>query len=150
TLWEERTGTSVHDAPAVADGVVVFATGDGVVRARDAATGAPLWTVNLAAGQDAMVGWLYAAPTISDGFVYIGTQDDLAAIDLMTGEIQWSLEPAPQNQGTSPYSAVAVAGGMGVGAFGRGHDGLLGFDATDGQQRWRIMPPLSTMVNVSP
>ena len=147
--WEVRTGAAVRNSPAVADGVCVFGASDGVVHAVGAQTGSPLWTVDLGAGVREMSSFLYAAPTIADGVVYVGIQRRYVALDLMTGETIWSSDPGSPVWAVT-YSAAAIGGGVGVSLVGRGKEGVFGFDAASGAELWRILAPISTAVNASP
>jgi outer membrane protein assembly factor BamB len=149
-LWERRTGWSVHNAPAVADGIVVFGSAEGVVHAVDAATGAAIWSLDLGEGLSEMVSWLYAAPTIADGIVYIGVQRRFAAVDLGTGTILWEVDPSPTGAWLGSFSSAAVGAGIVMATFSRGGDGVVAWDAYDGEELWRLPPPHSLAVNASP
>ncbi len=149
TLWERRTGVSVHGAPAVDQGIVVFASADGVVHAADAATGAPIWDADLAIHVADLSSWLYAAPTIANGAVYIGIQRNFTALDLQSGAPLWTVDP-DQKVWAVTLASAAVGNGVGVAVIGRGNDGVFGWDPRDGHETWRIPPPLSTAINASP
>jgi outer membrane protein assembly factor BamB len=148
-LWERRTGVSVHGAPAVAQGIVVFASADGVVHAADAATGAPLWDTDLAIHVSDLNAWLYAAPTIAGDAVYIGIERNFAALDLTSGAPLWTVDP-DQKIWAITLASAAVADGVGVAVIGRGEGGVFAWDPRDGHELWRIPPPLSTSINASP
>jgi len=150
-LWEVRPGPSVHNTPAVENGLVVFGSADGVVRAVRAETGAAVWTVDLGAELAENVAWLYAGPTIADGMVYIGLQRRFAAIDLVTGVPMWEVDPSPNGVWLGSFASAAVSEGVAIAAFSRGADGIVAWDAYDGNELWRREPPISRGgVNTSP
>ena len=146
-IWDKRTGYAVHNAPAVVDGLVVFGTSNGVVHAVTADTGADVWTYDLGEGFSQNMSWLYAAPTVLDGVVYIGVQRRFAALDAATGRELWSRDPSPNGFWLGSYSAAGAGGGVVIGAFSRGADGIVAWDAADGTELWRVMAPLATAVN---
>lgn len=148
-LWDRRTGVAVHGAPAVADGLVVFAAADGVVHAVQAASGAPVWDFDLGAGAIELNSWLYTSPAIAGGVVYIGLQQNFAAIDLQSGAQLWRTDPE-QGDWAITLSSVAVGDDVGVAVIGRGFEGVFGWDPRDGRELWRIPPALAVAVNASP
>lgn len=147
-LWDVRLG-SVHGTPAVFGELVIVATIDGVVVALDAADGHEVWRADLAAGNDSVVGWLYAPPTLADGNVYIGTQRRFVALDGATGRELWAQDPAPGGFWLGSFSAAGVGGGVVIAAFSRGAEGIVAWDADDGHELWRVPRPLSTAINAS-
>jgi outer membrane protein assembly factor BamB len=147
-VWAARAG-SVRNAPAVADGRVMFATTDGVLHAVDAATGHEQWTLDLGQGSDDLLSWLYAAPTVDQGLVYIGGQRKIVAADVRTGAVVWSHDPNEMIWAVT-LSSMAVGGGVGVGVVGRGGQGVLGWDGLDGAPLWTIGPPVSSAVMAAP
>ena len=150
-LWEVRPGPSVHNTPAVENGLVVFGSADGVVRAVRAESGEAVWTVDLGAELVENVAWLYAGPTIAEGMVYIGLQRRFAAIDLATGVPMWEVDPSPNGVWLGSFASAAVSEGVAIAAFSRGADGVVAWDAYDGAELWRRPPPYSTGgVNTSP
>jgi MYXO-CTERM domain-containing protein len=146
-LWERRTGHAVRNAPAVHGDVVIFGSADGKVFGVDAATGAPRWSYDLGAGLSRNLSWLYAAPAIADGVVYLGVQRRFAALDAATGRELWAHDPSVNGYWLSSYSSAGVSGGVVVAAFARGYDGVVAWDALDGRELWRVPAPLATAVN---
>lgn len=120
----------VHDGPrrtgrlAVADDAVLFRTSDDL-RAVDASTGAVRWTVSLP-GSDFGV-------TVAEDRAYVSAATDgdssgrVHAIDVTSGDVDWSAETGGTLTGPSP-----VAGGVVV----TGGDPLRALDTADGSVRW--------------
>ncbi len=150
SVWRYTTGFAVRNAPAVASDTVVIADNNGTVYALEAATGALAWTYDLSEGYDEVVSAMYAAPTIADGVVYAGTQKHFAAIDLATGVAIWTSDPSPNAAWLGSYSAAGVGSGVAIGAFSRGVDGMVAWDAATGDELWRLPPPAGNAVNTSP
>src|SRR5262249_55081611 len=111
--WRHTTGASVRNAAAGARGKVVFATHDGVRHAVNATAGAEAWAVPLGATSDSLKTWLYAAPSVDDGNVYIGNEAEVAALSVDTGAKLWSF---PGNDPVFGFTlaTAAVGGGVGV------------------------------------
>jgi outer membrane protein assembly factor BamB len=149
-------------APAVADGMVVVpAASVSLVRALDAATGAPIWrypasentamksqagifAIDAATGQQRWYfgtnSQVFSTPAIADGVVYIGSQKaGISAIDLANGTARWIvrisdaiLSPSPAlSTNTSP---AIVDGVLYVGGI---DENLYALDPATGQELWR-------------
>jgi outer membrane protein assembly factor BamB len=145
-LWERRVGFSVHNAPALVGGLVVFSSANGVVHAVSADSGADVWSVDLGQGISQNFAWLYAAPTVADGVVYVGVERRFVALDGATGRELWSRDPSPKSFWLGSYTSAAVSGGVVVTAVSRGADGIVAWDAMDGRELWRVPQPLSTAI----
>src|SRR5262245_6414712 len=148
-LWELRTGYSVHNTPAVDGDIVIIGASNGVVHAVDAANGHELWKLDLGADIATNVAWLYAAPSIVDGVVYVGVQKNFAAVDAKTGRVLWSVNPAANGSWLGSFAAAGVSEGVVIGNFSRGADGIVAWSADDGHELWRIQAPLSIAINGS-
>jgi outer membrane protein assembly factor BamB len=98
-LWQFPGDGAPLTSPVVADGLVVFGSGDHNVYALDAKTGAVKWT--------GTTGYVFTAnPLISDGVVVIGDQGgNIDGFDLKTGKSLWSF-----SAGAVDAAAVAQAG----------------------------------------
>lgn len=139
--WRHPTGRSVRSAPAVSDGIVVFASLDGVIHALSADSGAPVWTYDLAAVlEDPRRRNIYASPVIADGVVYAGILRELVALDLESGIPLWSIEPYNIGGEGSTYASIAVASGVVIATVARGTRGLHAFDPQTGAELWRSPP----------
>lgn len=128
-------------SPVVADGLVVFGSGDHHVYALDAVSGALRWKVRTG-------NVVHASPAVSDGVVYIGSWDGrLYALDLATGTQRWSvqtgLDPLMHNQ-QGFQSSPAVADGVVYVGCRDAH--LYAFDAKTGTERWRFSTGASWVV----
>src|SRR5262249_45880445 len=66
-----------------------------------------------------------------------------------TGRPLWNRDPAPNGFWLGSFAAPGVGGGVVIGAFSRGADGMVAWDATDGSELWRLRPPASTAVNAA-
>ena len=77
-------------------------------------------------------GDVISSPTVSDGVVYVGSNDGgVYALDLHTGAQRWRAEA-----GSAVASSPAVGGGR---VFVSARDGsILAFDASTGARRWRV------------
>lgn len=148
-LWEKRTGYAVHNAPAVHDDLVIFGASNGQVYAVNATTGADVWSYALGTNLDQQVSWLYAAPSLANGVVYIGVQRHFVALDAKTGRPLWQVDPSPSGTWLGSFSSAGVADGVVVAAFARGVDGMVAWDAIDGRELWRLPRPAATAVNTS-
>jgi outer membrane protein assembly factor BamB len=142
--WQVDAGARVRSTPAVADGVVVFGTMSGQVRALRERDGAPLWSfaTDGAAHKFADAGndttSVVASPTIvaADGgaLVAIGGRDGtLYALDLHTGALRWRIT----HDGSSWMLATATDGrtlyvGGGSAAI------VQAIDPASGSERWRF------------
>lgn len=148
--WRHRAGLSTRNAPAVADGLVIYAGSDGVVRALDAETGAAKWSYDLGADLPPASDQLDAAPVIADDTVYIAVMKRFAALDLRTGREKWTVDPGDKQWMGGTLSSAAVSGDTVVVVTGRGAQGMRAYDTATGEHRWTIDPPLSVGVNASP
>jgi outer membrane protein assembly factor BamB len=97
-LWQFPGNGAALTSPVVADGRVVFGSGDHNVYALDAKTGAVKWT--------ATTGYIFTAtPLVSNGVVVIGDQGgNVSGFDLATGKSLWS-----NTVGTVDVAAAAKA-----------------------------------------
>ncbi|MFT4037174.1 MAG: PQQ-binding-like beta-propeller repeat protein [Thermomicrobiales bacterium] len=82
-VWTYHAGGSAARSPAIADSVVYLQTGDGVVTALDALTGAVLWS-------NATTGTSVQTPAVAGDTVYLTTiKGELVALNTATGAEQW-------------------------------------------------------------
>jgi outer membrane protein assembly factor BamB len=146
--WRVVTAVPVRGAPGVEAGIVVFSQTDGAVRAVDASTGEPRWSVDLHDGIDSTESSLWAAPAIYGGFVYVGTQRRLVSIELATGVVEWSVDPSPTGTWLASFSSVGVTEDVVIGTFERG-SGVIAYARITGAELWRLGFADALAVNAS-
>lgn len=148
TAWTAPTGNAVHSSPAVAGGAAYVGSDDGTLYALDAAgvancsagpprTCSPLWTA-------ATGGPVRSSPAVSDGMVYVGSDDaKLYAFDA-AGLLNCSAGP-PR---TCLARWVTTTGGIvrsspvvadGVVYVGSDDGGLYALHATTGMVVWKTI-----------
>lgn len=131
-------------SPVLAEGLVIFGSGDGQVYALDAATGAQRWTIKTG-------DVVHAAPAYAEGRVFVGSWDGrFYALDAKTGRELWhaqgGVDTLMANQ-QGFQSSPAVANGMVY--TGSRDANLYAFDARSGQEKWRF-PTGASWVITSP
>jgi outer membrane protein assembly factor BamB len=121
------------------DGRVYVLNGSGVLKAFDANTGAEIWSTSLS-------GEMYsanAAPTFSNGMVYVGTDNFLRAIDAATGTLRWAAFVWGAGTSSPAVSDAAV-----YGSYNCGND--YAFDALTGSQLWMHVGDCQGAAGVTP
>lgn len=137
TQWRFETEGPVRGAPAVHDGVVYATSGDGVVYAIDAETGAEtVWEFDTGQGVTGDVS-IRGGPAVTTGgtvTVYVAnTGGVIYAIE--NGEQQWEhLVEAGQVQSTP----VVASGSVYVGSVQSAAGFLYALDAASGQRDWQF------------
>jgi outer membrane protein assembly factor BamB len=120
-------------SPAVARGVVYFGTGEGMLFALDARTGAERWAFETA-------DTIHSSPAVAGGTVYVGNMESrLYAVDAATGEERWHFQAGTDstyhNQHGLQSSPVIAHGRVYIG----GRDGGLHVvDAETGAALWKF------------
>ncbi len=113
---------------ALANGVLFASTGYGDVVAFDAATGAELWRESIGIP-------LRAAPTISDGRLFVVTYDNqLFALDAGDGGVLWTYVGIAESAGLIATASPAADAGIVVAPLSSGE--LVGLRAEDGRVVW--------------
>lgn len=120
-------------SPVVAEGRVIFGSGDGQVRALDAASGRLQW-----AFQAADV--VHASPAVADGLVVVGDwASRLYALDLQTGAERWrfqaGVDPLMANQ-QGFQSSPAIADGRVYVGCRDAH--CYALDLATGREAWKV------------
>ncbi|MDQ3077854.1 MAG: PQQ-like beta-propeller repeat protein [Pseudomonadota bacterium] len=134
--WAARFGENQGEAAlrygggVAVDGGRVYATnGLGYVAALDAATGAPVWTVRPG-------GPLRGAPSVSDGAIYVISQDNqLYSLKASDGTTNWSSAAALEIAGVFGNGSPAVARGTVVAGFSSGE--LNAYRYENGRMVWQ-------------
>ncbi len=122
-LWQFPGDGAPLTSPVVADGLVVFGSGDHSVYALDAKTGAVKWT--------GTTGYVFTAdPAIGEGAVVIGDQGgNIDGFDLNSGKSLWS-----NSAGTIDVAAV-IAGETAY-LVSEDHN-VYALDVKSGKQLWQ-------------
>jgi hypothetical protein len=130
---------------AIADGLVFFgSTADGRVTCRDLATGKEEWAFFTS-------GPVRLAPTISDGRVYVGSDDGYAyCLDAKSGALVWKLRAGPNDERILARgrmisrwpvrTGLLIDGGtayFGAGVFPHENIFLYAVDAATGRVQWK-------------
>lgn len=100
TRWSTILPNDITVRPAADETAVYAITADSTVYAFDARTGRPLWK-----NPPRLAYEVIAAPTLADGYLFIGTVlGAVYALDARTGEVKWLYQTQPS---TSVEDAVA-------------------------------------------
>jgi len=141
--WRNHFDNAHH--PAVVDGRVFFGSIiDGRILALDAETGETRWTFATAAP-------VRLAPTVSEGRVYVGSDDGFVyCLNAITGELHWRFQAGPDRRRIlgNDYlvsvwpvrTAIAVDDGVayfGAGVFPQSPVYAIAVDAMSGKELWR-------------
>jgi outer membrane protein assembly factor BamB len=125
---QENRGARFGGGASVEAGRVYATNGLGDVVALDAANGAEVWRKRPG-------GPLRGAPTVANGQVYVLSQDNqLFALGLDTGDLQWSMAASLESQGVFGVAAPASAQGTIVAGFSSGE--LNAYRYENGQPLW--------------
>jgi outer membrane protein assembly factor BamB len=123
-IWQFPGNGAPLTSPVVADGLVVFGSGDHNVYALDAATGKVRWT--------GTTGYVFTAdPVVSNGVVVIGDQGgNIDGFDLQTGKSLWSVGAGAID------NAAVVRGGIAY-VVSEDHN-VYALDIKSGNQLWQV------------
>lgn len=124
-VWQFPGNGAPLTSPVVADGLVVFGSGDHNVYALDAATGKVKWSASTGYG-------FSAAPLVAGGVVVIGdTGGNIDGFDLQTGKSLWSFGAA------AAVTQPAVAGHGLAYAVSEDHS-IYALDLKTGNTVWQV------------
>lgn len=103
-FWESNGGAGPRATPTLAGGRVYAMGATGVLNALDAASGAVIWSRNIAADTDTKLPtWGFAgSPVVIDDVVVAAVSGTLAAYDVATGKPRW-VGPAHGGSYSSPH-----------------------------------------------
>ena len=141
------TARGQEATPIVVDGVIYVSTAWSMVKAYDAATGAPLWDydpeVPGAFGVKACCDVVNRGVAVWEGKVFVGTIDGrLIALDAATGEELWDVVTVDQSQPYTITGAPRVVKGKVLIGNGGAELGVRGYvsayDAETGDMDWRF------------
>ena len=119
--------------PAVEDRLLLVASSDGRLYARDVVTGQALWEFP-AASSEPLVGGLWSAPVVDGDRIFLTALDhNLYVLELATGDLIWN-EP-PNLGGAAADSPVLTDGLILVGTFG---NQLRALNTEHGSVEWTL------------
>lgn len=133
-FWESNAGAGPRATPTIHDGRVYALGATGILNALDAATGALVWSRQVApdTGQAVPVWGFSGSPLVFGDVVVVAAASTLAAYDVATGAHRWT---GPSHSGgySSPHRAV-LDGVEQVVLLGG--PGAMGLAPTDGTVLW--------------
>jgi hypothetical protein len=93
-FWESNAGPGPRGTPTLSDGRVYTFGATGILDALDAASGAVVWTRNVASDTGAKLpDWGFSSsPLVLDDAVIVAASGRLAAYDLATGKSRWVVQ----------------------------------------------------------
>ena len=124
-VWQALAGSGAPTGMAVENGAIYVAYEDGVVKALDAATGAPRWESKLPARAS-------SAPAVGGGLALVGGEDGaLHALDAADGHPRWRYQTAAPVYAAPTVTAEAIYAPSGDGSFSA-------LAPSDGTLLWKI------------
>jgi outer membrane protein assembly factor BamB len=124
-VWSRTADAGIGLHPVLADGVLYVGSDDGRLYALDARTGDELWRYDAGSA-------LQGSAAIANGMLFASSEDGtLHAIDLATHRRAW------QTMGVEDVGLVAD----GIVYVADSADRAVGYDATDGTERWSWTAP---------
>lgn len=147
-LWRYRTSSQIHASPALAGGVLVVGTDDGLLLGLNATNGAKKWELDTGRRKGdkpafaPLSGGIYATPVIRRQTVYVGTIDrEFLAVDLLTGMERWRLPVGSKViHGAAANDTLVV--------FGANDGRVRGVEAASGAVRWEFRA--ASVIGTSP
>lgn len=103
-LWRRPTGNSVKLSPASTAGVCVAISVTGEVGAWDVSDGTPIWSYTMG---DPFDRWVFSAPLVYDGRVYLGTGAHFVSLDPVTGDVGWIRDDIGETDWWASYPSPA-------------------------------------------
>ncbi len=135
-VWSSDVGSEMWGGPLLLDGRIYVGADDGTVRAFDAGTGAPAWTLDAGAPVRANL-------TTNGDLIFVTTDaNDVMALrdNGSTAQAVWSVTVATRTETRGLYdtfgSAATVAGDVLV--VGAADGGIHGLDLATGAERWVV------------
>jgi outer membrane protein assembly factor BamB len=138
--WQVLTGEIIDSAALLDDrGRVYVGSGDGKLYARDAATGAPVWTfaADPPGVNNAFINWFEGNVAMGvDGTLYVPNDNFLTyAIDRDTAQVRWTNRTLDQTW--SLPALDAASGRLFVGNNFQLLDNVIALDAATGAPAWK-------------
>ena len=148
--WRVGTTMPVRGSPAVVGSTVVIARVDGRVIGLDVATGTERWRAELGAGQVPQAAAIFASVVTDGGDVLVGNQRAFGPLSGSSGAAQWLVDPVLAGRDSQSFSAAAVSNGTVIGVFNRRLGGVIAWDRTTGEERWRVDTSYTVAINATP
>lgn len=117
--WQFEINDTVSDSTTYADGTLYVGSSNGYLYALDAETGTMQWRH--------FVHYVYSAPTVVDGRVFVGSSNGLYALDASVGSELWN------HTSVVSRSAPTVADGT---VYGSSNSYFYALDAETGEVQW--------------
>lgn len=135
-VWFFSTSLAIAHTVVYHEGRVYGVDIGGRVYALDAGNGQLIWSHDLG---DYPARWIFSAPTLKDGILYVGNSAHFAALDAKTGDTVWTNTDG--YDWISSYASPAVGGGkVLMGAvwlrFDRKYGSLYAMNAETGTREW--------------
>lgn len=102
--WRRTVENSIKLSPAVHNDLCYVVTVTGEVSALSVATGEPAW--NYALGNESER-WVYSAPLVYDGLLYLGMSPHFACLDPGSGEVVWVRDDFGDRDWVASYPSPA-------------------------------------------
>jgi outer membrane protein assembly factor BamB len=149
TLWKTHIGADSNSTPAVANGLVYTAAEDGYVSCYRQSTGEPVWKFKASDGTKHTIdgklkdaGGFWASPVISDGRVFIGSENkSMYCLTAGDGKVVWRKQARGAIWGTSPVVDGRVV-------FGDKAGWMYMLSAEDGRLIWELR--IGENINATP
>ncbi len=135
-IWFFPTSLAIAHTVVYHEGLVYGVDIGGRVYALDAGDGQLIWSHDLG---DYPARWIFSAPTLKDGILYVGNSAHFAALDAKTGDPVWTNTDG--YDWISSYASPAVGGRkVLMGAvwlqFDRKYGSLYAMNAETGKREW--------------
>lgn len=143
-FWESNAGAGPRATPTLHQGRVYSFGATGILNSLDAASGALLWSRNVAADTETKVpGWGFSSsPLVYAESVFVAAGGRMAAYDLATGAPRWM---APPSGGSYSSPHLFTAGGAAQ-ILLVSSQGVASFDPAGGGILWKHSWPSDTPI----
>lgn len=135
-VWFAKTDTAVNNSPVIFQKTIIAQEMGGRVHAFDLRTGNEVWHYDCL---DPHFRWLYGAPAIRDGKVFVGSSKWFASLDAATGREIWHNDDG--YDWISSYCSPAVGEGKVLFGgnwltIGKKRHGVYAMDIATGKRLW--------------
>jgi len=135
--WRVQTGGMVQSSAALQEGALYIGSGDGLLYALDATTGAQRWRFRTGRA-------VSSTPAVAGGLVFVGSRDNTFwAVDARTGEERWRFETGrdvafPWGFESGDLYTSSPTWADGTLYFGSGDGHVYAVEPRSGKLRWRF------------